>query len=187
MKPIKLVVESQLNLDEKNLDGDIFEELLSPELYTAFDVSLARGRSSALSMAVTAMSIRQQAVLLYINAATSDPRLSKQRHQYAQYYLGHGGTSTHYHIITAIPRLEVIFTADKAVLNAIMGREVSDVEWELAQYKPRAFISPDGDPAQFDPHAIIDRLSPDMLARLRQHPYLQAMREFIMAHAPIAG
>jgi len=46
-----------------------------------------------------------------------------------------------FEVLLAIPVIEIVFFQDKSLLERLIHRNFTDMEWELAQFHPKEFLS----------------------------------------------
>lgn len=86
-----------------------------------------------------------------------------------------------YRLILAIPQVEAILFSDREGIEKALGQKIADEDWFEARFRPRAVLRRllgDDDYAQ-RAVAVIDRLDEAALRRMRRHPVVREIVEFL--------
>jgi hypothetical protein len=86
-----------------------------------------------------------------------------------------------YRLILAVPQVEAILFSERDGFEQALGWKVTEQDWFEARFRPRAVfrrLLGEGDYAQ-SAMAVIDRLDESALRRMRRHPVVREIAEFI--------
>ncbi len=168
MMPVTLFVEFDTQC--------LLLKALLPLEYDDIEIINANGQSSAITRAGTRLALKQQPTIVLLNTQTVDTTQSYELEQSVRYLVGR--TETPYKILLAVPELEILLTFDKSVLEHLMGRSLSDAEFQLAQVTPRQFLSGSSTP-NWEIAPLLAKLGTEQIASIRQHTLIQALLTFL--------
>ena len=124
-------------ITEGKFDSDLIKRLL-PDLTDHpenIGVLTAHGYSSALSIVQSVLLETQRPVLLIVDA---DKMRIREKKAFIEQYVKINGLTCQ--IIVAEPELEILFFANKDVLERALQKPISDEVWTLAELSPRRGI-----------------------------------------------
>ncbi|HET7231041.1 MAG TPA: hypothetical protein VFJ16_13605 [Longimicrobium sp.] len=122
----------------------------------------------------------QRPTLLVIDADSVDADRVEQQQRELEAYLAWGGNGLPYQVVQFVPTMEAVFFDAPDVLEHLVGRKVDELMLAAGEIAPKAVLQRIGVP---DVEARLDRLTADDIRKLRGHPAIAAIREFVQAHA----
>lgn len=168
---------------EKPTDADILKKLLPSTLPVVQFVN-GEGKYGAESMARKLLVSKRLPVVLVIDADTSDNSAIREKIQNLNFLLHQSAARTPYKILVAVPSTDVLFFQERQILERIIDRQLTDLEWRLAQNQPTELLDtlPGGRPAFL--RTVLNQLPHEVIQVLQQHPLIQELIEFISQLAP---
>jgi hypothetical protein len=135
MKPSIVVTEGET-------DCLLLRAILDESL-TAVPVSFvaAGGWSAADAYARSVLVHGAADVVLVVDADSSDANLAEERRRFLQRSLREIPSPSRRHVIVVAPEIEGLLFRDRAVLEQLVGRRVSDTELVRAEFEPRKVLS----------------------------------------------
>ncbi|NET33282.1 MAG: hypothetical protein F6K19_14885 [Cyanothece sp. SIO1E1] len=143
-----------------------------------------KGKYGAESLARSLAATRDVPVALLIDADTSDETLIAQKRQDLTYLIRQISAGAPFRILLAVPTIETIFFADRKLLEQLLERQLTDLEWQLGQRQPRELLETVAG-ANFV-EGTLARLSKEQIESLRQHPLVEELMAFLMADMQVA-
>jgi hypothetical protein len=134
-----------------------------------------RGTYGAESLARSVAATQAVPVVLLIDADTTDRTLIAQKRQDVNYLIRQTSSGAPFQLLLAVPTIETVLFADRALLEHLIDRQLTDLEWNLGQRQPRDLL----ETVTLDGTAFVDglleRLSEEQVGVLRQHPLMQEL------------
>lgn len=179
---------------EKNRHRLLLKELLKPELRGKEDtvqITWSGSLSSVESTARSIMVVRQCPVAVIIGATHEE---KEDEEQFLDSYVGQVSDGVPYHITVIVPEIESILFHDETVIQALLGRSLSDKEKDIAQTQPynllrnilkeQALQQESIDPIvaalrDFVEEVLEAKLPQLDLSRIREIPEIRVLRAFI--------
>lgn len=129
--------EAAYIITEGKLDAELIKAILpglteNPEKIA---ILAAPGYSAALSIAESVLIQTQRPVLLVIDADTIDELRIREKKTFIQQYVRINGMTCQ--VAFAVPSLEILFFADKSVLENALEKTIPDDVWTLARLSPK--------------------------------------------------
>lgn len=122
----------------------------------------------------------QRPALLVIDADSVDADRVEQQQRELEAYLAWGGNGVPYEVVQFVPTMEAVFFGAPDVLEHLVGRKVDELMLAAGEVAPRAVLERIGVP---DVQACLEKLTEDDIRKLRTHPAIASIREFVQAHA----
>ncbi len=169
-------------------EGKTDLQILQRLLPGAADVTFVdgRGKYGAESLARSLAATRDLPVALVIDADTTSEALIAQRQQDLISLVDRVSLGAPFEVFQVVPSIETLFFADRSLLEQLINRELTDLEWQLGQRQPRVLLdSVTGNTVLFVQDAIAN-LSESQLKTLRQHPLIQRLAAFLAMKAQAA-
>ncbi|ABA23860.1 hypothetical protein Ava_4261 [Trichormus variabilis ATCC 29413] len=165
-------------------DIEILQKLLPKNLTQ--DIQFIAGESSyrARSLASSLLATRNTPVALVLDADTDNESQILERHDLINYTLNQASPGIPYQIFFAVPEIEIIFLQDKSLIEKIAQRQFNDLEWQLAQSKPKEFLEILFGKGEQINKIIFDHITEEEIKILQQHPLIQAIMAFIASLIP---
>ncbi len=130
-------LKSAYIITEGKFDAELVKGLL-PDLTgqpDEIDVLAAPGYSAALSIAESVLFQTQRPALLLVDADTDDEMRIREKKTFIEQYVRVNGMTCQ--VILAVPTMEVVFFADKSVMEVAIGKSIEDDLWTLAKLSPK--------------------------------------------------
>jgi hypothetical protein len=171
-------------ITESDKDVEILQRLLPQNL--SQNIKFIAGESSyrARSLASSLLATRKTPVALVLDAHTDNNSQIVERYDLIDYVLNQVSSGISYKILMAIPQLEIVFLQDKSLIEKIAQRQFNDLEWQLAQSKPKEFLETVfGNNEQINTR-IFDNINDEEIKILQQHPLIQEIINFLSSLIP---
>jgi hypothetical protein len=171
-------------ITESDKDVEILQRLLPQNL--SQNIKFIAGESSyrARSLASSLLATRKTPVALVLDAHTDNNSQIVERYDLIDYVLNQVSSGISYKIFMAIPQLEIVFLQDKSLIEKIAQRQFNDLEWQLAQSKPKEFLETVfGNNEQINTR-IFDNINDEKIKILQQHPLIQEIISFLSSLIP---
>lgn len=168
---------------EHSSDAAIIEKVLPKQVL--HNVKFVDGDSSygAESMANTLLAAKRLPVALVINAKTNDELMIGERASELNYLLRQASPGIPFKVLIAVPELEVVFFQERSLLEELIGKKLTDLEWQFAQHHPKELLENLlGSSATFI-KATLKALDDQKLQVLRQYPLIGELNEFLATAA----
>ena len=92
-----------------------------------------------------------------------------------------------FQILMAVPAIEVLFFQDRAFLEQLLGKPLTDLEWQLARQQPKQLLDMVQGGYQKFVETAISNLKDETIAMLRQHPLIQDLIKFLTTSDNLRG
>jgi hypothetical protein len=159
-------------------DAAILRKILPPESLQQVKFIDGEGKYSAVSMARKLLMTEQIPTVLVIDADTDQKSMIHEQ-QDLDYLLRQTAGGTPFLILMAVPAIEVLFFQDRGFLEQLLGKTLTDLEWQLARQQPKQLLNVlQGGYQRFVEMAIAN-LNDEALITLRQHPLVQDLIKFL--------
>ncbi|MBD2167101.1 hypothetical protein H6G04_22170 [Calothrix membranacea FACHB-236] len=171
-------------ITEGGRDIEILERLLPQNLTQ--NIKFIAGESSyrARSLASSLLATRKTPVALVLDADTDNESQIFERHDLIKYALNQASSGIPYQVFLAIPQLEIIFLQDKSLIEKIAQRQFNDLEWQLAQSKPKEFLETVFDNNEKINIRIFENINDEETKILQQSPLIQEIINFLSSLIP---
>ncbi|OUL31567.1 hypothetical protein [Nostoc sp. 106C] len=164
---------------ESDKDVEILQKLLPQNL--SKNIKFIAGESSyrARSLASSLLATRKTPVALVLDADTDNESQIFERNELINYVLNQASSGIPYQVFLAIPQLEIVFLQDKLLIEKIAQRQFNDLEWQLAQSKPKEFLETVfGNNEQINAR-IFENINDAEIEILQQSPLIQEIIKFL--------
>ena len=133
----------------------------------------------AESMANTLLAAKRLPVVLVINAKTNDELMIRERAEELNYLLRQASPGIPFKVLIAIPELEVVFFQERELLEELISKKLTDLEWHFAQHHPKELLENlQGSSTTFI-ETTLNALDDQKLQVLRQSPLIEELNEFL--------
>ena len=162
-------------------DAAILRAILPGELLQDVQFVTGQGRYGAESMARKLLITERIPTVLVIDADVEQESIVQEQRQDLDFLLKQAAVGIPYQILLAVPEIEAVFFQDRGVLESLLCRQFTDLEWHLAQQQPRVLLDtlPGGSLAFVT--QTLTRLDGSQREVFRQHPLLQSLSQFLVA------
>ncbi|MEH2040367.1 hypothetical protein [Nostoc sp.] len=171
-------------ITEENKDIEILKQLLPQSLIQDINFKFVdgSGQYGARSLASTLLVTRSIPVALITDADTEDNSLVSEQLDSLNYLLRQASSGIPYKVFLAVPEIEIILLQDRSLIEKIAERSFTDLEWQLAQSKPKDFLTAVfGKDTRFN--KIFNKINNDEIQALQQHPLIQNLISFLSSVA----
>lgn len=156
--------------------AEILKRLLPENILR--DTHLIAGSSSALSSARTILVAKRLPVAFVVDANTNHQSTILEREDLLNYSLRQVSPGIPFKVFLAIPEIEIVFLQDKSFLQKRTHRNFTDLEWKLAQFQPKEFLSLVlGE--SFSPEKMLSELTDGTIDVLKKHQLVRELSEFL--------
>ncbi|WYL96768.1 MAG: hypothetical protein HEQ35_25870 [Gloeotrichia echinulata IR180] len=172
-------------ITESDKDVEILQRLLPRNL--SQNIKFIAGESSyrARSLASSLLATRKTPVALVLDAHTDNKSQIVERYDLIDYVLNQVSSGISYKVFMAIPQLEIVFIQDKSLIEKIAQRQFNDLEWQLAQSKPKEFLETVfGNSKEQINARIFGNINDEEIKKLQQHPLIQEIINFLSSLIP---
>ncbi|EKU97319.1 hypothetical protein Lepto7375DRAFT_6500 [Leptolyngbya sp. PCC 7375] len=160
-------------------DAQILRALLDETLLEDVKFINGEGKYGAETMARSLLLDRHIPVLLVIDADTSNPDAIHSYQQDLDFLTRSAAVGTPYKILQAIPTIEAVFLQDRLLFEQLIGRQFSDLEWQLGQKAPKELLSQYSEGAKSFIQTTLSQLDDPTKHTLSQHPLIQDITTFL--------
>jgi hypothetical protein len=126
------------------VEGPRNKELISAVMEAALSegarVILAGGRSHAVSVAGTRLTLHDEPVVLAIDADTTEERLIGEQRSNLHALLNRAASPSRWCVALFVPEMEGVLVHDDTVVQRLFGRPLDEVEQALRDVAPRKAI-----------------------------------------------
>jgi hypothetical protein len=164
---------------EGQSDVDILKKLLPEKIAKETKFVVGKGQYSAQSLAGTLLAVKSLPVALVIDADTEDELAIREKSELLYYLLSQASPKIPFQIFTPIPEIEAIFVSDREILEKIIKRNINDLEWQLAKYHPKEFLSKSLKQEPLVIETILANLSLEMIQCLQKSPLIKGISDFL--------
>ncbi|MEA5626316.1 hypothetical protein [Nostoc sp. UHCC 0251] len=170
-------------ITEGNQDIVILKRLLSKAIIQEIKFVDGSGQYGARSLASTILATRSIPVALVTNADTEDDSLVSEQLDALNYLLSQVSPGIPFKVLLAVPEIEIVLLQNRQLIEKLAERSFTDLEWQLAQSKPKIFLE-----AVFGKDTpviqkILTSASDDEIQILQQHPLIQNLINFLSSVA----
>jgi hypothetical protein len=172
---------------EDPIAARILRAILPTELLKDVQFINGKGRYGAESMARKLLMTEPVPVALVIDIGTDSRMLVEQQLEDLQFLLNQVAGGTPFQVVTAVPGLCGVFFQDRELLEGLVERSLTDLEWRLAEQNPVSFLEAmSGGKAGFL-ETCLDRLTEEELKGLTRHSVVQGLVEFLTSLSLMAA
>ncbi|MEH2360820.1 hypothetical protein [Nostoc sp.] len=170
-------------ITEGNQGVVILKRLLSQAIIQEIKFVDGSGQYGARSLASTLLATRSIPVALVTDADTEDDSLVSEQLDALNYLLRQASPGIPFKVLLAVPEIEIVLLQNRPLIEKLAERSFSDLEWQLAQSKPKQFLE-----AVFGKDTpviqkILISTSDDEIQTLQQHPLIQDLITFLSSVA----
>ncbi|BAU13916.1 hypothetical protein LEP3755_44590 [Leptolyngbya sp. NIES-3755] len=164
---------------EQTSDAAILRSVLPESALESVQFVESKSDYDAESRAMSLLAEKRLPVVLVLNARTNDESTIQQRQADLGYLLRSYAGPVPFKLAIAVPELEVIFFQDRALIEDLLNRTFTDLEWQFAQRHPQELLEtlPEGKAAFVE--RMLRLLNEEQLQEIRQIPLIQGITEFL--------
>ncbi|MFN5894272.1 MAG: hypothetical protein ACK45Z_16835, partial [Dolichospermum sp.] len=164
---------------EGNKNQEILEKLLPKNLIQDVKIVVGDSQYEVRSLASSLIATRHIPVILILDANTDNESQIFQKTDLINYLLRRAAAKTPFQVSLAIPEIEIIFLQNKSLIEKIAQREFNDLEWQLAQSKPKEFLETVLGKEQSMNEKIFSNINDEEIKILQQHSLIQEIMIFL--------
>jgi hypothetical protein len=155
-------------------------------------IIVGNGRSSAESLARTLL-LKNHPVALVVDAETTEDSKVREQELILRESLQQanpGGSSL---VVLFKPEIEQLLFEERALAEELFQQRLSDEQWVKSRFAPKEVVTEllrgeaPGMPMRHRLVALLDRLGPPEMNRLRSSPNLQRLHDFICSNTAAAA
>jgi len=176
---MKTFVVTEGEVDAAILEG-ILGAVLGPE---ALKVVSAGSRSRAVSLARSYLAVRESPVALVLDADMTDEARIREEELNLTELLAFAGARERFGVFLAVPTMEIVFFPTQEASEEVLGKSLSENEWEAAQYRPKDVLWKLLGGKQGSLPAITELLKGRSAHVLAEGPLMKRLAGFISQHA----
>jgi hypothetical protein len=164
-------------------DAAILKKVLPKQVL--HNIKFVDGESpyGAESIANTLLAAKRLPVVLVINAKTNDELMIRERISELSYLLRLASAGTPFKILVAVPELEVVFFQERKLLEELISKKLTDLEWQFAQHHPKELLENLLGSSTTFIETTLNTLDDQKLQVLGQHPLIGELNEFLESAA----
>ncbi|MEH1854813.1 MAG: hypothetical protein V7L11_24780 [Nostoc sp.] len=170
-------------ITEGNKDVVILKRLLSPAIIQDIKFVDGSGQYGARSLASTILATRSIPVALVTDADTEDDSLVSEQIDSLNYLLSQASPGIPFKVLVAVPEIEIILLQNRPLIEKLAERSFTDLEWQLAQSKPKMFLEAVLGKDTPVIQKILSNASNDEIQTLQQHSLIQDLINFLSSVA----
>ncbi|MBD2444522.1 hypothetical protein H6G25_15290 [Dolichospermum sp. FACHB-1091] len=164
---------------EGNKNQEILEKLLPKNLIQDVKIVVGESQYEVRSLASSLIATRHIPVILMLDTHTDNESQIFQKTDLINYLLRRAAAKTPFQVSLAIPEMEIIFLQNKPLIEKIAQREFNDLEWQLAQSKPKEFLEIVLGTEKSINEKIFSNINDEEIKILQQHPLIQEIMIFL--------
>lgn len=164
---------------EGNKNQEIIEKLLPKKLIQDVTIVVGDSQYEVRSLASSLVATRHIPVILILDANTDNESQIFEKRDLVNYLLRRAGAKTPFQVSLAIPEIEIIFLQNKPLIEKIAQRQFNDLEWQLAQTKPKEFLETVLGKETSINDTIFSNINDEEIKILQQHPLIQDLITFL--------
>ena len=138
-----------------------------------------QGKYGAESMARKLLMTERMPTVLVIDADTDSPDIIWEHQQDLDFLMRQAAAGIPFKSLLAVPAIEAIFFQERTVLETLIDRQLTDLEWHLAQHNPKELLKTSSGGISGFTQTTLPALADDTIQILRQHPLIQELTTFL--------
>ena len=180
---LSIVVEGR---EDEELINAVVSSVLVPG---SFRIVCARGKSHAISMAGTMLTVEEEPVVLAIDADTSNPGLLAEQRSDLSALLNRAAHPGHWRVVFFVPEIESVLVYDDAVVRRLFGRSLDEVERALRDVAPKKSLARLTESTGTSWHQIVKQIAKDteIASLLAKAPGMSEIVQFAEQVVPNAA
>ena len=171
---------------EGAFDKQLLEKVLAEEVRQGLKIVSASGKSGAQSLARSLVAERRVPVGLVLDADTTTERLIREQRLVASDLLAMASPGIPTRVFMAVPTIEILFFTDRGLLDRLVGGRVSAPLRAAGKFNPKGTLGQivRGARTLRDLSDIMRGLKSADAQKMRRHPLIREIMEFLEASAP---
>ncbi len=163
-------------------DAKILRALLDETLLEDVKFINGEGKYGAETMARSLLLDKHIPLILVIDADTNNPDAIHSYQQDLEFLTRNVAVDTPYKILQAVPTIESVFLWDRSSFEQLIGRQFSDLEWQLGQKHPRELLNQHPGGAMEFIQNTLSNLNENLRNTWQQHPLIQEITTFLSGY-----
>jgi hypothetical protein len=178
-----IVVEGQ---KDEQLIGAVMTAMAAPGSY---EIVVAEGKSHAVSVAGTMLTLGEGPVVLVIDADTTSEHLLAEQRSDLRALLNRAATPDQWRLAFLVPELEIALVYDEALVQRLFGRSLDEIELALREVAPKKAFDRLLSSSKRDWMEIVEqvRIDPEVAAMVAKAPGMREIVEFAQKVIPNAA
>jgi hypothetical protein len=164
---------------EGRIDAEILKRCLPERLTRDVYITVGEGWSSAMSLAGSILVVKARPVALVVDADSEDEAAIGERRDFATSFLGRTSARERFEVFVAVPEFEAVLFQSKSVVDHLLGKPISDMDFEAAKHRPKKWLTAAGVGYPKETASLLGRLTEDDLAAIRSHALIIAVDDFL--------
>lgn len=165
----------------------ILRAILPKDLLQDVKFINGQGGYGAISFARKLLMTERIPTAIVIDADAGQEAVVETQRQDLDFLLQQAAADVPYRLLLAVPEIETVFFQNRGLLEELLGRQFTDLEWHLAQQQPRLLLNSfPGGSSGFVPQALA-KLNDKQREILCQHPLIQSLSQFLVAQRDSAN
>jgi hypothetical protein len=164
---------------ERSSDAEILRNVLPAAALESVQVVESKSDYDAESRAMSLLAEKRLPVVLVLNARTNDESMIQQRQADLGYLLRSYAGPVPFKLAIAVPELEVIFFQDRRLIETLIGKTLTDLEWQFAQRHPQELLDTVAGGKTAFVENVLNLMTEEELQLLRQHPLIEELNAFL--------
>ncbi|MDB9492378.1 hypothetical protein PN478_17880 [Dolichospermum circinale CS-534/05] len=164
---------------EGNKNQEILEKLLPKNLIQDVKIVVGDSQYEVRTLASSLIATRHIPVILILDANTDNESQIFEKRDLVNYLLRRAAAKTPFQVSLSIPEIEIIFLQNKPLIEKIAQRQFNDLEWKLAQSKPKEFLETVLGKEQSINEKIFSNINDEEIKILQEHPLIQEIMIFL--------
>ena len=157
---------------EGTLERFILEQVLPEEVCAQSTFVVGHGYTPTLSKVRSLLVSSDRPVSVIVETETTNQARISEKEDFIRQLLRQLSSPEHFHVILAIPDMEVVFFQDRSLLETLVGRSVSDEQWETGQTHPKEVLQKIWQTMDLQ-KALKTRLTSPVIQQLRETDLIQ--------------
>lgn len=158
-------------------DKKLLDRILPASLTGETKIIAAGGKYSAESLAPSLLAVKQTPVGLVVDADTTEGTAVWELEDFLKESLNQVAAGVAFEVFLAVPEIEILFFQNKAIVEKLSEKKLTDMEWQLGQLSPKAFLKTSMGPDYFE--KCFAKLADSIVAEIQKHPLIQKISDFL--------
>ena len=165
---------------DRKFNADLLEKLLPKELTNGIQFFIESNSAAGATRSSAILARKQRPTALVLDAYTTNEQMVDEQHGLLFPLLRRAAVYVPCEIFFALPTTEIVFFQDQALLEYLLQRKFTDIEWHVAQFSPREVLLKvlEDSASSLTIEGLFDQLTDDMVKILRKHPFIQQLITF---------
>ncbi|MCP4112381.1 MAG: hypothetical protein GY749_43800 [Desulfobacteraceae bacterium] len=149
--------------------------VLPPAVTNNVKFIIGEGKYSAHSLARSVMVTDPHPLVLVLDSDTTTPSMIEEEKNFIHTSIKQLALGVKFNVIFAVPEIEALFFQDKNFIEGLIGKELTDTDWELAKNIPKKILMANG--IEFG--MIKTNIKEKNIESIREHPIIKEIAMFL--------